>query len=508
MEKNNNIRTTLSFLENYLSEITKAVLNQANKNEYFFDKAYMTLLKKQCDEIVVFCDEIERDRKLCEAINLQLKAANNIATQFTIRQFFISDCIVLYRQLNKYHSEKTGFTIAYFYDAIFNNHFANENAIDTLNEILSQPEFKKHLQGILSKNQIRINTNDDTKMFLPSALKKNNHPLFAKIKIAYNNFVALILEKQQVDKTQPEIQKILNQIANPDVSINTDGIPDDDTLEKVLAELQAMIGLEEVKKDINDLVNLIKVQKIREQQGLKNPDASLHIVFLGPPGTGKTSVARLLGRIYKHLGMLDKGHLLETDREGMVAGYVGQTAIKVDEIVERSIEGVLFIDEAYSLSQDVMGNDFGKEAIDSLVKRMEDNRKNLAVIMAGYTEPMKALIESNPGLRSRFNRYFKFDHFTPEQLLEIFKTFCTKSDFVIDNTATEKLHDTFVMLYEKRDEGFGNARVVRNLFEKCVQTHANRIVSIPDQTPQILKTLTEADIPEPKKTVAQVYFTV
>jgi ATP-dependent Clp protease ATP-binding subunit ClpA len=198
--------------------------------------------------------------------------------------------------------------------------------------------------------------------------------------------------------------------------------------------------------------------------------------------------------------------MYETDREGMVAGYVGQTATKVDKAVQESKGGVLFIDEAYALTTNGFGNDYGAEAVNTLLKRMEDYRDDLAVVVAGYTEPMKVFVESNPGLRSRFNRYFYFDHFKPSELFQIFETFCKKSDFILTEDAIEKLNDTFELLYSKKDDSFGNARVIRNLFEKCVQNQANRIIKLKELTPEILKTLTEEDVPEPKETEKQIYF--
>jgi stage V sporulation protein K len=293
---------------------------------------------------------------------------------------------------------------------------------------------------------------------------------------------------------------------NQEFNSNVMTLDEEDTLEKVLTELNELVGLENVKSDIKELINLLEIQKKRTSQGLKNIDISLHTVFLGPPGTGKTSVARLLGRIFKHLGFLSKGQMYETDREGLVAGFVGQTATKVDKVVSESIGGVLFIDEAYALTSNGLGNDYGSEAVNTLLKRMEDNRDNLAVITAGYTSPMKLFIESNPGLRSRFNRYFQFEHFKPSELLMVFESFCKKADFIVTEDAIEKLNDTFELLYSKKDEGFGNARVIRNLFEKCIQNQANRIIKIEIISQEILKTLTEEDIPEPKETESEVYF--
>ncbi|AXT54123.1 AAA family ATPase [Aquimarina sp. BL5] len=265
-------------------------------------------------------------------------------------------------------------------------------------------------------------------------------------------------------------------------------------------ELNELIGLDNIKTSVKELSNFLKVQKLREEKGLKNVNNSLHSVFMGPPGTGKTTVARLVSKIYKHLGYLEKGHLVETDRTGMVAGYVGQTALKVEEVIKTSLDGVLFIDEAYSLAKDNK-KDFGNEAVEVLLKKMEDHRDQLVVIVAGYPDEMEEFIESNPGLQSRFNRYFTFDHYKPKELIGIFELFCLKNDFVLADEAKEKLEFIFDKLYEKRHKSFGNARVARNLFEKIIEYQANRIVSITPLTEELLKTIVEDDIPPVNQTV-------
>ena len=198
-------------------------------------------------------------------------------------------------------------------------------------------------------------------------------------------------------------------------------------LDQVLAELDALCGLERVKKDVKSLINLVKVQKLRQEQGLPVSPMSLHLVFLGNPGTGKTTVARLLARIYHAIGILSKGQLVEVDRSGLVAGFVGQTAIKTQEAVQKALGGVLFIDEAYALVNQENGNDFGREAIEVLLKNMEDHRDDLIVIAAGYSGLMEKFIHSNPGLESRFNKYFYFEDYTGPQLMEIFQSMCQKT---------------------------------------------------------------------------------
>ena len=223
---------------------------------------------------------------------------------------------------------------------------------------------------------------------------------------------------------------------------------------------------------------------------------SLHQVYAGNPGTGKTTVARLIAKIMKALGILERGHLVETDRSGLVAGYVGQTALKVADVVNKALGGVLFIDEAYSLSSGE-GQDFGREAIETLLKLMEDHRDNLIVIVAGYTDKMAQFLESNPGLRSRFNHHLVFADYSPEKLLHIFNGFTERSGLLVSQDAAEKVLSVFNSEWNSRDKTFGNARLARNFFESAVSNQASRIVAIKDITDQELATIEVDDIPNP-----------
>lgn len=259
-----------------------------------------------------------------------------------------------------------------------------------------------------------------------------------------------------------------------------------------LAELHSLVGLNRVKEDVESLRNLIKIQALRAQQGLPNSQVSYHCVFTGNPGTGKTTVARIIAGIYKELGILKKGHLVETDRSGLVGEYVGQTAPKTNAKVDEALDGVLFIDEAYSLVTG--GNDYGAEAIATLLKRMEDNRDRLVVILAGYTEEIREFIESNPGLQSRFNRYIHFNDYSAEELMDVFKYNLKRSRYKIKRDAYELLYEKVSYAVSTKDKNFGNARYVRNLFEKVIQQQANRLAKQISIVSEDLSLITKEDI--------------
>ncbi len=270
--------------------------------------------------------------------------------------------------------------------------------------------------------------------------------------------------------------------------------PEKPDLDKLLAELDELVGLEEIKKNVRSLINLAKVRKLREEHDLPTPAMSLHLVFMGNPGTGKTTVARLIAQLYYAIGVLSKGQLVEVDRSGLVAGFVGQTAIKTDEAVKKAIGGVLFIDEAYSLAANTGENDFGREAIETVLKAMEDNRKDLVVIVAGYEDLMEQFISSNPGLASRFNRYFTFDDYNGEELYKIFLSMCEKNKYKLTVEAQEYAKKLFSDLYTNRGPNFGNARDVRNIFENVIGVHADRVAYDPEIDERDLTLVIREDI--------------
>ncbi len=257
-------------------------------------------------------------------------------------------------------------------------------------------------------------------------------------------------------------------------------------------QLDELIGLKNIKHDVNELASLMKVQKMREEKGLRYVPTSLHLVFAGNPGTGKTTVARILAKLYKEIGVLSKGQLVEVDRSGLVAGYVGQTAIKTQEKIEEAMGGILFIDEAYTLAKD--GDDFGQEAIDTILKAMEDNRKDFIVIVAGYTQPMMKFIESNPGLKSRFNKYLYFEDYTADELIKIFEMQCSKYSYHLTEDAKKEAEQMIREIEETKDDNFANAREVRNFFEEIITNQARRVAEKEDPTEDELTEILPEDL--------------
>jgi Holliday junction resolvasome RuvABC ATP-dependent DNA helicase subunit len=257
-------------------------------------------------------------------------------------------------------------------------------------------------------------------------------------------------------------------------------------------ELEKLIGLTNVKADVNALANFARVQQMRVQNGLKALPISKHLVFSGNPGTGKTTVARIIARIYQQIGVLSKGHMIEVDRSDLVAGYIGQTAIQTKQKIEEALGGVLFIDEAYTLVKS--GNDFGQEAIDTLLKAMEDHRDDLVVIVAGYTAPMENFINSNPGLRSRFNKYLNFEDYNADELEKIFYRFAASYEYQIDPAAARMIRAYVENLYTNRGDQFANARDVRNFFEKVIAEQATRIATMTSLSMEKMTVITGIDI--------------
>ena len=297
-----------------------------------------------------------------------------------------------------------------------------------------------------------------------------------------------LMEKKVTEKAEKPAKKPAAQAEKPE---QKEEIPPKEKIEDLLAELDGYVGMDAIKEEVRSLINMVQVYKLRRENDLPTTDMSLHMVFSGNPGTGKTTVARIMARIYHSLDILSRGQLVEVDRSGLVAGYVGQTALKTQKVIEKAMGGVLFIDEAYALNGK-SENDFGQEAIDTILKAMEDHRDDLVVIVAGYTELMDRFIHSNPGLESRFNRFLMFEDYTPEQMVAIFKMQCKKGCYVLAE-GTEELVRDFIS-EESADDSFGNARGVRNLFEHILVAQNNRLAKMEQVTREDLMQILPDDV--------------
>ena len=334
-------------------------------------------------------------------------------------------------------------------------------------------DYQADAESILSEIRQYIDaTSAIPEIFLISRmLSSNDTDLQRKFLVDMYRF-ASITSKADNTVTEQEAEWLSNIMRLQEV--NTPVVPAEPVAPNPVAMLDELIGLDSVKQEVETLSNFIRIQQARAANGLKTSPVSYHCVFTGSPGTGKTTVARILAQIYQNLGVVSKGHLVETDRAGLVAEFIGQTAIKTDKVIESALDGVLFIDEAYALNTGGE-NDYGKEAVATLIKRMEDYRDRLIVILAGYTDQMKDFITSNPGLQSRFNRYIDFPDYSPEELLQIFELNMNKYDYRFADGAKQYLQRFFENEVAHKDANFGNGRMVRNVFEKSIARQANRL---------------------------------
>ena len=273
-----------------------------------------------------------------------------------------------------------------------------------------------------------------------------------------------------------------------------DFIQDDNkSLAELLDELNSLVGLKQVKGKVNDLIAYQKVQKLRRENNLHTAKGTLHLAFMGNPGTGKTTVARIVGRVYKQIGLLSKGHFVEVSRTDLIAGYQGQTALKVKKVIEKAKGGVLFIDEAYSITENDHSDSYGRECLTELTKALEDYRDDLVVIVAGYTEPMNKFFESNPGLRSRFNTFIEFEDYSVDELEMILESMCSANDYVLSESAKLKIQQYFLCKVDGKDDNFANGRMVRNLYDDLVMNHARRVASKKTPSKKDLCTIVDED---------------
>lgn len=385
-------------------------------------------------------------------------------------------------------STKEGFGLLLFVSEIYGSEisydtlelYRNKNLIEStqslLNQLLTIPEPEEKF--ILSK--LMNGFSDDH--------KKQYHVLIYR----YISLIAKIDTKvtEQEKKCLEEIMSLSKDTCKESKEESSS----ETATETPQGELNSLIGLEKVKDEITKLTNFIIIQQQRQKKGLKVTNPSHHCVFTGNPGTGKTTVARIVARIYKELGVVKKGHLIETDRSGLVAEYVGQTAVKTNKIIDKALDGVLFIDEAYSLITKG-NNDYGNEAIATLLKRMEDDRDRLIVILAGYSDEMQGFINSNPGLRSRFNKYIDFPDYNANELLDIFKLYANKFEYQITPEALNILSTLFSKVVSEKKRGFGNGRYVRNIFDKTIELQSTRLSGLSNLSVNTLMEILPEDIP-------------
>ena len=453
-------------------------------------KKYFDSVKKFGDKLVVFINKVEKNTQLMNTIyqSAALKQESYGTPEKLVKTYCILDlgkCLSISNDFSDFKSKET-FALLYVFARIFDFDIESYANIDMLYNSAYSDLY------ISLKSDIEIT---GPEFILSPLLITYDKDLQMEYLTNLYRFTSIVVK---ADGTVTKVEEAaLKKIMNLSQEEQTDKVITElkeQTLEEVMEELDSLTGLNEVKEEIKSLINFIKIQKAREGLGLKSTSISYHIVFSGNPGTGKTTVARIVSQIYKNLGILKQGQLVETDRSGMIAEYLGQTAIKVNKEVDSALNGVLFIDEAYSLVGENQ-DDYGKEAVATLIKRMEDDRDKLIVILAGYTNEMKSFIDTNPGIKSRFNHYIDFTDYTPDELISIYEGKCKKSDYKLNDDAKKKLLELFIGAYSHRDKSFGNGRYARNIFEKTTQNQANRIASIANITKEILTTITADDIP-------------
>jgi len=466
-------------------------------NKKISDEDMENIVYKICDFYISLSLNHEFKNAFQDTIKLQFNATaidtNDFAERFKI--MYLIDITNCYLKLGKsiYMTRRTGLMMLFLYAKIYNSNILSMNMLNMVMTIENRKSIVKFY--IQLKDNIEKNQEIEEVFYISKVLSQFNVELQKEFLMLLHQFSSIVVnvDGRTNDKGRLWMKKIMdlsnecdekNKIIEKNISDETDGN---------VVELESLIGLKSVKDEINTLSNFLKIQKHRELQGLKISNPSYHCVFTGNPGTGKTTVARILAGIYKELGIVKKGHLVETDRSGLVAEYVGQTAVKTNKIIDKALDGVLFIDEAYSL---IGGgeSDYGKEAIATLLKRMEDDRDRLVVILAGYSSEMKDFIDSNSGLKSRFNRYIEFPDYSANELYEIFESNLKKYEYKISQTASEFVKNYLKNAVENKDKNFGNARFVRNYFEKVIENQSNRLSKNKDLTKETLSEIIDEDV--------------
>lgn len=468
----------------------------------------MTLVKDIASKMVALRNDLQADQTVFRFL---AEKEGEFVTE-VVRMLLFHDLYHVLERINPEQDELKYFVMYYVVKALFDHVVDIPNELQTLQDYYDAggrtegrrfvEETAPNLQGLAGIiGIVGDNVVLNTKLVFPPFLKAHVPKLYETYRNNLHNF-ALILAKADptICKQEKAILNILyTELSEPFtlkevapeavVSVPEPVQP----LEDILEEMNALIGLDGVKRAVNKLINFVRVQQARKQQGLKTAPISYHMVFTGNPGTGKTTIARIVSKLFKALGILSTGHLVKTDRSGLVAEDAGQTAAKVNKVVDSALDGVLFVDEAYALVSGG-GADYGMEAVATLIKRMEDDRGRLVVIFADHAEEMKAFLVTNPGVQSRVNRYLHFDDYSVEELKAIFLAKCRKLDYHLTNDALEKLNTTLERSVQLKDYTFRNGRFVRNLFEQTLEHHANRIAGNDNLTKEILTSITAEDI--------------
>ena len=480
------------------------------ENSQYIDEGYFDQISKAVDDLVreyefaCYSEEFEKEVEDC-GYNFQVNGEKLQNATSKIQWLFWIDVVRCYKGLDLPCDtiNKTSYGLYYFIERTWKcerlqywnyrklyllaNHALSETIIKGINNPLNE-----------------IPKEETDTFFVAHVLGRIDESYRQRYVIKLYRFASIVAKADNVvtDKEAAWLSSIMQLQSS---GVNTRFYDNDNERETVYrnsslgkdvsAELNGLVGLGSVKREVEALSDFILIQNKRQQKGMKVPPTTYHCVFTGNPGTGKTTVARILANIYKELGVVSKGHLVETDRSGLVAEYVGQTAVKTNKVIDKALDGILFIDEAYSL---VGGGemDYGKEAIATLLKRMEDDRKRLVVILAGYTNEMKAFIDSNPGLQSRFTRYIEFPDYNADELYRIFLKQLKEFDYTITPDAAAALKNYFGEAVAHKDANFGNARFVRNVFERTLQRQANRLSTEVNLTSAKLAEITKEDLPE------------
>jgi SpoVK/Ycf46/Vps4 family AAA+-type ATPase len=449
-------------------------------------------------QLLVKSDKLRKSIQVFKSTNLN--DISDLDKAMIIDKIKGDGCSIITNHLGYNNFEEHQFEFALSF--VWNIEFTEKLDVSSIEIIDKWGYLEEETKSILING---VKDNSHSFKYLESLFYLNNLSIDANIKQKIKNSIETILIDyftlivnldNQISDFEKEKYEELKRLLQLDYSTvkedSSNTFSSDDSLEATLKELEELVGLSDIKNEVKSLINFAKVNEIRKAKGLPTVSLSLHSVFFGPPGTGKTTIARLISKSFKSLGILKKGHLIETDRSQLVAGYVGQTAIKTKEVLDKAIDGVLFIDEAYSLSSD---DDFGKEAIDTILKYMEDNRDRLIVIVAGYENEMGNFINSNPGLKSRFNKYFNFPNYSGSELLDILLRITAKNKLNMSDEAKSKL--TYIINDAIFSEGkqFGNARYIRNLFEQIVQNQFMRVSQLENLEEDHLSEITISDLP-------------